>query len=907
MLRRLLFIVLSLGILAGLWYFFDYYQRARKPVREGLDCIPGDAVLILESVRTIPAFQKLLHANQMWEELCTLAPIAELNRDITALDSIFRTRNLDKLLEEHPAYFSLHLRAEEKTSLLFTFALRDYNDITILEQTFLSCGKIAEDHLEGFNGNKISKILFKGTTRNFYYIIHEGVFLGSFSGALVNEALLHCETGLPLDQDPGFSKLLVSAGTRNDANLYIRLNGLSGYLNLLTREGEEHPLFPRDLGSWATMDLSLHTNKLVFNGYTGSETGQWLSAFRQQPVQDMQILEGVPAAVASLVVIGVGDLPTYVDDRIGMELKSEKKDAGGISSLLMNRYGLDPQKSFTGWASNALAACWMKNQDDQGPGVIILSCPDPELAAQELHQSASRIDSVNKRSPEISIYKERTIRKIGAPVPFGTFFGAPFRDLEESWYFIDEELAYFSPDRHFLEETIDALAIHACLARDPSFSRLFQENFSTGSNVFIYSSIPVNAATWSSRLIPDLRTHMENGISSIQKFSFFALQCSMEKDLYYTTCVLGFSPSSKQETATLWEAELDNEVSKKPFLLKNHLNGTKDVLVQDDSSILSQFSNIGKLQWRRKLDGGMMGDPVQVDVFRNGKLQIVFNTQKMLYVMDRNGKDLDGFPVRLPSAASAPVSVFDYDEDLTYRLIIPCMDMKLYNYTIKGKVAERWDPSPFNAPIMLPVKHIRIGKKDHLFAVDNNGKIYWMNRRGESYGNKKLAGIPKPVSWFLLDGKDAGRTQIVLADSTGNITRLSLDGKKESFRLLPHKGKCRIAMCDLDEDGQKDFVAVHDSTVYFINSARKMLSSFQASHEIIQTPLVFRIPGKSGVVGLVLGSGNELILADPVTGIHNTVYKGSAGFSIGDLNKDGTLILVAPARSGRIMAWQLRD
>ena len=52
------------------------------------------------------------------------------------------------------------------------------------------------------------------------------------------------------------------------------------------------------------------------------------------------------------------------------------------------------------------------------------------------------------------------------------------------------------------------------------------------------------------------------------------------------------------------------------------------------------------------------------------RLQLVFNTTKRLYVLDRNGNNVKPFPLKFKDDITQPVSIFDYDKRKNYRLLI---------------------------------------------------------------------------------------------------------------------------------------------------------------------------------------------------------------------------------------------
>ena len=92
--------------------------------------------------------------------------------------------------------------------------------------------------------------------------------------------------------------------------------------------------------------------------------------------------------------------------------------------------------------------------------------------------------------------------------------------------------------------------------------------------------------------------------------------------------------------------------------------------IQDSKNILYLINNRGQVEWTREIDGKIIKEVNQIDSYKNGKLQYVFATEKSLNLLDRKGRDVGKFPLKFKDNITSPVSVFDYDKNKNYRLLI---------------------------------------------------------------------------------------------------------------------------------------------------------------------------------------------------------------------------------------------
>jgi hypothetical protein len=84
----------------------------------------------------------------------------------------------------------------------------------------------------------------------------------------------------------------------------------------------------------------------------------------------------------------------------------------------------------------------------------------------------------------------------------------------------------------------------------------------------------------------------------------------------------------------------ENEINSDPIWLKNHLNNQYDFTFQDSENYLYYYSNKGNQYWKKKIPKKIIGDIKQIDIYKNGRLQIIFRTEDRLYVLDRNGNEV---------------------------------------------------------------------------------------------------------------------------------------------------------------------------------------------------------------------------------------------------------------------------
>ena len=177
-----------------------------------------------------------------------------------------------------------------------------------------------------------------------------------------------------------------------------------------------------------------------------------------------------------------------------------------------------------------------------------------------------------------------------------------------------------------------------------------------------------------------------------------------------------------------FETSISNEIILGPLIVKNHINNSNEIVVQDSENILYLINNSGQVEWTKKIDGKIIREINQIDSYKNGKLQLAFVTKKSLYMLDRKGRDVGKFPLKFNDSITKPLSVFDYDNNKNYRLLIT-QDNELYMFDSKGNIIRGFNYDKKGRIITKP-KHFRISNKD-IIVFKTNDELTILNRRGK--------------------------------------------------------------------------------------------------------------------------------------------------------------------------------
>lgn len=377
-------------------------------------------------------------------------------------------------------------------------------------------------------------------------------------------------------------------------------------------------------------------------------------------------------------------------------------------------------------------------------------------------------------------------------------------------------------------------------------------------------------------------------------------------DLHHVALSLEHAPITRSTNSKIrWKAELFSPVLRKPDVLTDHTSRGKNVLIQDTEHVLHFFSSAGDELWRKELGGPIKGQVHQVDRYRNGKLQMLFNTRDKIHLIDRNGRNVDGFPITIPEGTNAPIALVDYDNDGELRILCTTTNGQLFNFEITGEQVEGWDPITLDASSDHPMRHVRIKTKDYILVLENTGKVHLLDRRGKPRFTPSL-------SMFGLSDEDVHikeslsieSSMIWWSDTVGRIWRGEFGGSPE---LLSEQvwSNANVIFADMDQDGEIDIIRSAADSVSILSS-NVGHTTFHTPGTIVGHPSVFNFGQGKKFLGVSVDADNGVYLYNLI-GIssYDDGLEGSTPFSISDLNADGSLEVVSSDGRGNIIVQDL--
>jgi len=852
-------VLLSIIVLisVGYWAFHEFVKK-QKAVFDLLSTIPDDAVMIIEIADGGTEASLFYQRSMLWNDF-EGTPFA---KDASPFFQI-----LDSLNEEHQIIISLHPGGDINQNLI------SISDPSGHIKAMLS--KYGAKKEEGENPQ------FLKLAGVDYLFDMEDKFIRVSKN---RELLIHAKKETELDHsilnDSSFVKIRPYLEKINSIKIFINLERFSESMNRAIMEDIFD--FPDNLKGWIASDLYDKANTIVSSGFIefNPKEEHFFSAYEGQIAQGLQYFDILPANTAILTASGQSNPKNFLN----------KLNAANSDTICT--------KYFSSWMGNAF-------------GNAILN---GDRKIEELRFSFFEIRDVETFLEKTQVFKDanvaemdyRTyqINKLDSTFSFSCFSDG-YRQIHSPYYTLIKDYVVFSSNEETLKEIIKRFLNDNTLSKQESFSNL-RDELSDETNYLFYIS-PAMAGSFLEKEIPDsLKKYWlpdENKINTLQAM---VVQVSAYKPgkMYLHSVLRHQVVNFQEKDNSLWEMSVNAPIKGQIHLVRNHYSQHLEIAVQDTDNVLYLINNKGELLWKKDLKEEIIGDIDQIDIYKNGKLQMLFNTSGKLYCLDREGNNLEKFPVSLKSKTQLQHTLLDYDSNKDYRIIISFPDGDLELYDAKGYPVKGWKFDKVRSSISETAQHIRIDRKDYIYTSTSNGTILLLDRKGKSRYKAKENIADKIGNAFIYTAKSISGSGIYYIDSLGAIVNVTFGGQKE---YLPIKGKKgdRLLMARINDDNTREFILYNSSSIRIYDLKGEKLFDEISVNELEDAPNKYRFEKKNWI-GYTDNKTKEAYLRDVKGRIRSDApYSGSGSFRIDDINQDGIMELIIRGEQGQLIVYSL--
>ena len=144
---------------------------------------------------------------------------------------------------------------------------------------------------------------------------------------------------------------------------------------------------------------------------------------------------------------------------------------------------------------------------------------------------------------------------------------------------------------------------------------------------------------------------------------------------------------------------LSPDVPRGPFKVRNSGTGKDNTLSQTDNLALQLKDETGKTLWSIPFKDPLCGRVEEVDYYANGRIQFLFAAGSKLYLLDRLGRMVTGFPAETGREIVLGPAVYDFTGAHGYTALVLHKDNTIAMYDLHGKVRDGWTDIVCDTPV----------------------------------------------------------------------------------------------------------------------------------------------------------------------------------------------------------------
>jgi len=880
MAKRIIYVGLFAVICLGLVTVFLLKKFNKVEAVEVQAAIPEDAILFAEDIDYEYLAETFLPESRIWVDFVNIIERTELDSMMHAvLGHIRSSEPLNEFLLNEGLNFSLHKVGKDQLIPLFYLDYSQSHSNHDFENMVLAfLDKKAMVNKRKYEAEMVYDVsggpgFLPG---KFTFACLDGLCVISSSSMLVEESIRTIHSGTNLASETGLQKLRETEGKYVHANFYINYKRLADLFHPFVKESKWGLLSGLlKFATWGELDLDVKKESMTLNGMTYADTDfpLFLGAFRKQSPVKMELHEILPSGTSYFFHLGISDRLNFKEQLSsyyngvgqGAEIRAE-------TERIEQLYGFDPLEDLASILDDEMA--WFAIDG-------VTNGPAEELLIIETRSRSEAVEVVMNwvdQYLQVNTFDMQSIRKVYQldqqtsfniySLPDQFYKGMPTGRLFNRYFALYENFLIFGPSVDALSRVIYQNVLHKTFVNDPVFKEI-SDYLSNRSNLTLFFRPYAFLEHRQEMINEKMAVDLENMELFFRRIPGVVVQFSTEGDLFYQSISCKYNLQIKDKALTVWESLMDTAITVKPALVENHTTSEKEIFVQDEANRIYLINGTGRVLWKQPVDGPILGDVHQVDFYKNGKLQYLFNTAKRIHLIDRNGNYVERYPISLRADATNPLALFDYDKSRNYRLVVATADRKIYLYDIEGNMITGWKFGKTESMVSEKIQHFRVYDKDYIVALDQN-RLYFLDRRGKERLRLKERLVLSSNQLTLDMNIREERPRWISTDSSGNVRAIYLDGTVSSLLSRDMSPDHFFSMEDMTRDGIPEYIFVDGNELDIIKQDGKRLFTYKVKERISDKPDIYKFSASDVKIGITDRSRNRIYLINS----DGTLYEG---------------------------------
>ena len=817
---------MRLTLLYALIILFGISCTSKKKSENSiLDLVPQNASIVFK-INDFETLNDELSTNEILNSLESQKPFIDVKKILTPINSLSNQKK------------GLLALSADSTQI-------DYTYISTDSLVSINSDSISNKSIETLNYNDVTITKYQIEKDTFYTTFIENHWVLSSSQPLLQNLINTIEQPI---KNIALERFYEVSNIDKLVNIWIDIEKGEMLFQKLLSEDQHISNF----GSSMSLDLSLNDNEIILNGVaeSSSEKNLFLNLFNNTKPIPNNTRNLTPSDASNMTSFGLDDFKKYTHN-----------------------------KTLANYPTTVLDSLLSTVEE-----IGVAEYNNEHVLFLRTYGTATLLDYINEEKISTEEFSSNEIWGLKPNIelfdPLTPLIG------EHSFEFasIVENTFLFTKSKSTLEAVITKIKTGDTFNKTTLFKNA--ENKLTSSSSIISIA---NLKGFVTAMNESVSSTLSNSFSNSKLDNYvFGSQIIADAGFFHTNFFIKKITKEEESSSvsSAFEVKFDTDLATLPQFVTNHSNRRKEIIVQDQENILYLISNSGKILWKKQLNGTIQGRVQQVDLFKNGKLQLAFTTNNEFLILDRNGKEVQPFTKKYTGGNLNPLAVFDYEGGKNYRFVVT-QDKNVFMYNDKGDIVKGFTYDTSEAPIVAAPQHFRIGKKDYIVFKLENGKLKITNRVGKTRVNVK--------DKFSFSDNDIKLYQ-------NKFTFTSIDG---ILYQIDAKGKVSSSNLNLAKDHGMDATS---RTLAIMNDNTLQIRNKKVELElgVYSKPTIFYLNDKIYVSVTDIQNQKIYLFDSQAESIPNFPIFGSSAIDMADINGNKQPEFVFKDQENSIKVYKIR-
>jgi len=534
-------------------------------------------------------------------------------------------------------------------------------------------------------------------------IARRSILLVSDSEPLVKSAIRHLQNGVSVMDAAGFAAAS-SAVSGKDVAFFSNSHARMLMSGIFTRKYAARHGFISDLAQWTAADISKADGTGIYASLSAvfeDDPSDFMNVFAKSEPAVSGISRMAPSYTVSVVTLPMKDMDAYIAAyQAYMDYRQSLQAYKRRQRELEARTGLKPEDFVRRLGVKEIARVDFPASDG--------------LASVNLLR-------VSKRDTLIFVGTENKSFDNYVPSthawPYASYISSVFGNIFE----LDDESCFTYIDGWIVSGSLEAVEHYA---KGYALEYTLQEYFADAGQKDMLASESVMTSYYSFTAYPKGHNSVfKTDFSDALKSFWDGSDCcpailSISNGKKGTDIVFKMPRLSLHKTkAPEHERDTTVAIPEGPFRVKNSGTGRMNLFYQNQHGAICLQEEDGKGIWGVPFKGRICGTAQTVDYYANGKLQILFGSGSSVYLIDRLGHYVNGFPIDLGKEILVGPDVYDFNGARAYNIMVLHKDNTIEMYNLKGKKPSSWTTITAPETIKGLPERLEVG-----------GKTFWVVR-----------------------------------------------------------------------------------------------------------------------------------------------------------------------------------